>query len=62
MGLFSKSDGDSRRADGKPETKADRKFFDLRESGWKGAIDRNGDAVMGRTDSKGKPLGLFSKR
>lgn len=33
----------SRRFDGKPETKADRKFFDLRESGYKGPIDQDGN-------------------
>ena len=36
---------DTRRADGKPETKADKKFFDLRESGYKGPIDHNGKPV-----------------
>jgi hypothetical protein len=35
------------------------KFFALRESGWKGPIDHNGNAVMTRTDSKGSPLPLF---
>lgn len=35
----------SRRADGRPETKADKKFFDLRESGYKGPIDRHGNKV-----------------
>lgn len=52
---------DTRRVDGKPETDADRRFFNLRESGWRGPIDRNGNAVMTRTDSKGKPLPLFGK-
>lgn len=52
----------SRRVDGRPETAADKRFFDLRQSGWKGAIDRDGRAVMGRTDKHGKPLGLFSRR
>lgn len=33
----------SRRWDGEPETKADRKFFDLRESGYKGSIDQDGN-------------------
>ena len=45
MGLFSSSDNDSRRADGKPETANDKKFFDLRESGYTGPIDHNGNAV-----------------
>jgi hypothetical protein len=34
---------DSRRWDGKPETTTDRKFFDLRESGYKGPIDQDGN-------------------
>ena len=37
--------GRSRRVDGKPETKADKKFFDLRGSGYKGPINQNGDMV-----------------
>lgn len=36
---------DSRRADGKPETAKDKKFFDLRESGFTGPIDQGGNAV-----------------
>ena len=36
---------DSRRADGKPETAKDKKFFNLRESGWEGPIDHNGNKV-----------------
>jgi hypothetical protein len=35
----------SRRADGKPETERDSKFFDLRESGFTGPVDQDGDAV-----------------
>jgi hypothetical protein len=35
----------TRRIDGKPETDADRKFFDLRAAGYTGPIDQNGDAV-----------------
>jgi hypothetical protein len=34
----------SRRFDGKPETEADRKFFGLRESGYTGPIDQDGNA------------------
>ena len=49
MGFFSRRvDGgaqDTRRADGKPETANDRKFFDLRESGYTGPIDHNGNPV-----------------
>ena len=30
----------TRRVDGKPETAADTRFFDLRESGYKGPIDK----------------------
>jgi hypothetical protein len=33
----------TRRADGLPETEADKKFFDLRESGYTGPVDRNGN-------------------
>ena len=36
---------DSRRVDNKPETPRDKKFFDLRESGYKGPIDQNGSKV-----------------
>ncbi len=32
----------SRRPDGKPETAADKRFFDLRASGWTGPIDQHG--------------------
>jgi hypothetical protein len=49
----------SRRADGRPETARDERFFDLRESGYKGPVDQDGRVVMSRTDSKGSPLGLF---
>lgn len=39
---------DTRRADGKPETEADKRFFDLRESGYDGVTARapRGDAWM----------------
>lgn len=43
---------ESRRVDGKPETKADKKFFDARESGYKGWLDQNGN----RVDEHGKRL------
>jgi hypothetical protein len=33
----------TRRADGTPETEADRRFFDLREKGWTGWITLHGD-------------------
>lgn len=33
----------SRRFDGQPESDADRRFFDLRESGWTGPIDQDGN-------------------
>jgi hypothetical protein len=39
----------SRRVDSKPETAADRKFFDLRDSGYRGPIDQDGNKV---TDPK----------
>jgi hypothetical protein len=32
----------TRRVDGKPETPADKRFFDLRESGYTGPITRDG--------------------
>jgi hypothetical protein len=35
----------SRRADGKPETDADKRRFELRESGYRGAIDQDGRPV-----------------
>jgi len=35
------------------------RFFALRDSGWTGGIDRDGHAVMSRTDSRGRPLPLF---
>lgn len=35
----------SRRVDGKPESAKDKKFFDLRESGYTGWIDQDGNAV-----------------
>uniref|UniRef100_UPI003F49AB00 hypothetical protein n=1 Tax=Actinoplanes sp. CA-151224 TaxID=3239904 RepID=UPI003F49AB00 len=35
----------SRRWDRQPETAADKKFFDLRESGYKGPIDQDGNKV-----------------
>jgi hypothetical protein len=39
----------TRRMDGKPETAADRRFFDLRESGYTGPIDQDGHkATSGR--------------
>ncbi len=35
----------TRRPDGKAETRADSKFFDLRESGYRGPIDQDGHKV-----------------
>jgi hypothetical protein len=49
----------TRRADGMPETGADRRFFDLRESGYEGPADQDGNAVMTRTGSDGQPLPLI---
>ncbi len=34
---------ETRRWDGKPETEADTRFFDLRESGYTGLIDQDGN-------------------
>lgn len=42
----------SRRVDGKPETEADTRFYDLRESGYRGPIDQDGFPC--RTTGKGK--------
>lgn len=52
----------TRRVDGKPETPADTRFFDLRESGWAGPADQDGYAVMTRTDNTGAPLPLFGQK
>lgn len=35
------------------------RLADLRESGWDGPVDRDGNAVMSRTSPDGKPLPLF---
>ncbi len=37
--------GKTRRWDGEAETEADERFFDLRESGYKGPIDQDGHRV-----------------
>jgi hypothetical protein len=37
----------TRRVDGKAETAADKRFFDLRESGYTGPIDQDGRKVTG---------------
>jgi hypothetical protein len=48
----------SRRVDGRAETAADKRFFDLRESGYKGPIDQNGNKVTsGRAVEILKALG-----
>jgi hypothetical protein len=41
------------------DDKASEKLLALRESGFKGPIDKDGNAVMSRTDSKGNTLPLF---
>lgn len=46
----------TRRVDGKPETDADRRFFDLRESGYRVPIDQDGEKV---TDPK--MLAIFAR-
>jgi hypothetical protein len=38
--------------DGKPETEADTRFFDLRESGYTGPIDQDGYAVTSGEDAR----------
>lgn len=40
----------SRRADGRPETDTDKRFFDLRESGYTGPIDQDGYATNEHAD------------
>jgi hypothetical protein len=39
----------TRRPDGQPETKADSRFFNLRESGYRGPIDQDGNAPVPST-------------
>lgn len=51
----------TRRVDGQPETEADKRFFDLRESGYRGPIDQDGripdpaDPATGTHDPAGAP-------
>lgn len=40
----------SRRFDGKPETDADKRFFDLRASGYTGPVDQDGYATNEHAD------------
>ena len=40
----------SRRFDGRPETDADKRFFDLRESGYTGPVDQDGYATNEHAD------------
>jgi hypothetical protein len=40
-----KQDTWTRRVDGRPETAADTRFFDLRESGYDGPVDQDGRKV-----------------
>ena len=40
--MAGKQDTWTRRVDGKPETAADKRFFDLRESGYAGPVDQDG--------------------
>ena len=42
----------SRRWDREPETEYNTKYFDLRESGYTGPIDENGDAVTTGGDAR----------
>ena len=47
--MASRQDTWTRRVDGKPETAADTRFFDLRESGYDGPVDQDGyKAISGR--------------
>ncbi len=43
--MASSQDTWTRRVDGKPETAADKRFFDLRESGYDGPVDQDGRKV-----------------
>jgi hypothetical protein len=43
--MASKQDTWTRRVDGRPETAADTRFFDLRESGYDGPVDQDGRKV-----------------
>ncbi len=43
--MTGKQDTWTRRADGKPETAADKRFFGLRESGYDGPVDQDGNKV-----------------
>ena len=45
----------TRRLDGKPETDADKRFFDLRESGYTGPIDQDGYAATRCTTTRCTP-------
>ena len=42
----------TRRIDGKPETPADQKFFALRESGYTGPIDQDGNPLTDTSDPR----------
>ena len=47
--MASTQDTWTRRVDGRPETAADTRFFDLRESGYDGPVDQDGyKATSGR--------------
>lgn len=46
---------DTRRVDGQPETAADTRFFDLRESGYTGPVDQDGYAAAVTTGADGRP-------
>ena len=43
--MASKRDTWTRRVDGRPETAADTRLFDLRESGYDGPVDQDGRKV-----------------
>jgi hypothetical protein len=43
--VTNKQDTWTRRVDGRPETAADKRFFDLRESGYTGPVDQDGRKV-----------------
>lgn len=46
------ADKPTRRLDGKPETDADKRFFQLRDSGYRGPIDHHGYAIPEGRDAE----------
>jgi len=53
--MVSKQDTWTRRVDGRSETAADTRFFDLRESGYDGPVDQDGRKV-----TSGRPFEVLA--